>query len=451
MVDAPAARLAPAIPSSDARGGSRSAPLARSAWAAAAAFGSYFCIYGLRMPFKAATFAGVPSPAFGLSFKAILVSTQVLGYCLSKFLGIRLIAGLPPQRRGIALLVLAAVAELALVAFGLVPQPWNVPLMFVNGLSLGMAFGLILGFLEGRRQTEAMIAGLCCSFVIADGVTKGVGVWFLDRAVGQMWMPAVTGAVFLAPLVVCVWALTRIPPPDAADVVARSHRPPMSRPDRRGFLRRYWPGLSMLALGYLLVTILRSLRGDFATEIWQGLGVTVHPSTFALTETVVATVTLALFAGLVFVLDNRRAFMAGIALSVAGFTLGLLSLVGLRVGSVGPFAFVVLVGVGLYLPYFAVHTTLFERMLAMTRERANIAFLMYLVDAVGYLAYVGVVLGEGFLHGSTVLTLFIRAAWLVMAGGIAALAGAGLYFARHPALRRSASLGSEHATVASAI
>ena len=134
-----------------------------------------------------------------------------------------------------------------------------------------MAFGLILGFLEGRRQTEAMIAGLCCSFVIADGVTKGVGVWMLERGVTQMWMPAVTGALFLIPLALCVWALTRhMPQPDSHDVLARSHRPAMDRRDRHAFLRHYWPGLSLLAVGYVLVTILRSLRAISPSRSGRG-------------------------------------------------------------------------------------------------------------------------------------------------------------------------------------
>jgi hypothetical protein len=52
----------------------------------------------------------------------------------------------------------------------------------------------------------------------------------------------------------------------------------------------------------------------------------------------------------------------------------------------------VLLGLGLYLPYVALHTTLFERLLGMTRERGNIGFLMYVVDSVGYLGYVAVML-----------------------------------------------------------
>ena len=62
------------------------------------------------------------------------------------------------------------------------------------------------------------------------------------------------------------------------------------------------------------------------------------------------------------------------------------------------FAFMVLLGLGLYLPYVAVHTTVFERLIAMTRDQGNIGFLMYLADACGYLGYVGVMtfrLGSG--------------------------------------------------------
>ena len=53
----------------------------------------------------------------------------------------------------------------------------------------------------------------------------------------------------------------------------------------------------------------------------------------------------------------------------------------------------VLMGLGLYLPYVAIHTTVFERLIAMTRERGNLGFLMYLADAVGYLGYAVVMVG----------------------------------------------------------
>jgi hypothetical protein len=35
--------------------------------------------------------------------------------------------------------------------FALVPAPWNVITLFINGLPLGMIWGLVFGFMEGRR------------------------------------------------------------------------------------------------------------------------------------------------------------------------------------------------------------------------------------------------------------------------------------------------------------
>jgi len=59
-----------------------------------AAFGAYACMYGFRKPFTAASFTDVP---FGPGVKAWLVTAQVLGYTISKFVGIRMIAEMPPH------------------------------------------------------------------------------------------------------------------------------------------------------------------------------------------------------------------------------------------------------------------------------------------------------------------------------------------------------------------
>ena len=45
----------------------------------------------------------------------------------------------------------------------------------------------------------------------------------------------------------------------------------------------------------------------------------------------------------------------------------------------------VLTGPGLHLPHVLVHTTLFERLMAVTRDGGNLGFLMYLADSAGYL------------------------------------------------------------------
>jgi hypothetical protein len=60
-----------------------------SAWCVLAAFGTYFCMYAFRKPFTAAGFQD--TTVWGLDYKTVLVTAQVLGYTFSKFLGIKVV------------------------------------------------------------------------------------------------------------------------------------------------------------------------------------------------------------------------------------------------------------------------------------------------------------------------------------------------------------------------
>src|ERR1700744_5616145 len=102
----------------------------------------YACMYGFRKPFTAASFEHYT--LFGMHYKVVLVISQVIGYTLSKFLGIRLIAGLQPEKRMRYLLSLIAIAWIALLLFALVPAPYNFVFMFINGLPLGMVCGCVV-------------------------------------------------------------------------------------------------------------------------------------------------------------------------------------------------------------------------------------------------------------------------------------------------------------------
>jgi hypothetical protein len=406
--------------------------LALSAWCVAAAFGTYFCMYGFRKPFTAATFAGLSLG--GVGYKTVLVAAQVLGYTLSKFAGIKVTAEASPRRRVVLLLALLAVAEGALLLFGLTPAPFNFVWLFLNGLPLGMVFGLVLGFVEGRRHTEALAAGLCASFIIADGVTKSAGAYLLNFGVPESWMPFVAGLLFLPLLLFFVWMLTRVRAPSPQDVAARGERTPMTGAERRRFFRRYAAGLTLVVLVFLLITVLRSVRADFAPEIWAGLQGSVPPDVFTRSEVPVAVGVLLLNGSAVFIRDNRRAFFMGLSLAVGGALLIGAALVGLQAGVLSPFAFMVLHGVGLYLPYIAVHTTIFERLIALTRDRGNICYLMSLADAFGYLGYVVVLLARNLLAPKEhFLSFFLTLSWVIAGACLVLLVPCWRYFATHPA------------------
>ncbi len=194
-------------------------------WAVAAAFGAYFCMYAFRRPYTAAAFSGEYA---GIGFKTLLVTSQVIGYAISKFMGIRIVAATAWGDRVRRFLTLIALAEISLLLFAVLPRPLAAIGLFCNGLALGMVFGMVLGFLEGRRMTEALSAGLCASFILADGVTKSVGAWLLARGVTEAWMPFTAGLLFLAPVCVFAAMLGRIPRPTEADQRARSERIPMT-------------------------------------------------------------------------------------------------------------------------------------------------------------------------------------------------------------------------------
>jgi hypothetical protein len=384
-------------------------------WCVLAAFGAYACMYGFRKPFTAAGFGGAEA-------KAWLVTAQVLGYMLSKFIGIKIIAEMTSTGRARVFLGLIGTAHLMLLLFAIAPAPLDAACLFMNGLALGMVFGLVLGFVEGRCMTELFVAGLCASFIVADGVTKSVGSLLLERGVTERWMPFMAGLVFLLPLVVFVWMLKQIPPPTPTDEDARTRREPMNATERWSLLRRHGLGLLGIVVAYLLITIMRSLRADFAPEIWAGLGSTGQAAVFTQSELWVALVVVVANGALVLVRDNRRAFLTGLLLSIAGLLVGLASLWAYRAHSLPPFAFMVLLGAGMYVPYVAVHTTIFERLIALTRERANVGFLMYLADAIGYLGYVGVMLGRGlFPEKGAFLSFFLTAATALLSAALLAL------------------------------
>ena len=136
-------------------------------------FTVYTSMYGFRKPFTAASYDGIAF--WGISYKVVLVISQVLGYMSSKFYGIRFIAGMDPAKRAGFIVKLVLTAWTSLLLFGLVPAPYNFVFMFINGLPLGMIWGLVFGFVEGRRTTELMGAVLATSFIFASGLAKTVG------------------------------------------------------------------------------------------------------------------------------------------------------------------------------------------------------------------------------------------------------------------------------------
>jgi len=397
--------------------------------AGGAALLAYASMYAFRKPFAAASFQGLQW--LGMDYKVWLVVAQILGYMCSKFLGIGVIGGLRRERRAALLLLLIGSAWLALLGFALVPAPWNIPFLFLNGLPLGMVWGLVFSYLEGRRTTEAMGAILASSFIMASGVVKSVGKWLLLAGVDEFWMPFLTGLLFVPPLLFALRLLERVPEPDAADRSARSERTPMDRSERSAFVRRFLPGLALMIGCYVALTVVRDFRDNFEAELFADLGYGGSAGVFALIETPVALAVLALTAGLTWFRDNLRGLMALHALMFAGLAVAGLSTCAFRAGALPPLWWLALVGFGLYLAYVPFNCVFYERLIATFRVAGNVGFLMYLSDAFGYLGSVAVLLAKELSDLQLSWTQFFAQIVLVLsiAGGACLLASAA-YFHR---------------------
>ncbi len=359
-----------------------------SVMAAVSSFGAYTCMYAFRKAFAAGTFTG--QQYFHVDYKVWLVIAQIIGYTLSKFYGIKFISELKPGQRSKYILLLIGIAWLALLCFAIVPAPYNIIFLFINGFPLGLIWGLVFGYLEGRKSTEFMAAVLSISLIFASGFVKTVARTLMSSFhIGEYNMPFITGALFVVPLLLFVFLLELMPPPTAEDMRLRTKRLPMDAAERKSFLQRFLPGIILTLVIYVLLTIMRDVRDNFEVEIWASLGVKDN-SIYAKIDTIISVAVLVAMSLLILVRKNLRAFSIIHIMIIFGCVLIGIATVLFALGLIGPMVWMTLAGLGLYLGYVPYNAVFFERLLASFHYKGNVGFLIYVADSMGYLGSVSI-------------------------------------------------------------
>jgi Family of unknown function (DUF5690) len=425
----------------------RANPVLFTAFAGLAGFAAYFSMYAFRKPFSVAIFTAVPHWHFELDYKIALVLAQVAGYALSKLMGVKLIAEFAPAKRAGAILKLIFLSWVALILFAVVPAPWNVVAMFLNGLPLGMIWGLVFGFMEGRRTSEVLGAILCASFIVSSGAVKSVGKLLMDSwHVSPYWMPAVTGLIFFPVLAISVWGLSVLPPPSAADEAARVRRAPMDAAARASFLSRFGTGVALLVICYIMITAIRDFRDNFAAEIWTSLGFGQEASVYTASEVPVAILALTVLGVIIVVRDNVKALMVIHAVVIAGLLLLGASTLAFHAGFLSPLMWMILSGAGLYMAYVPFNAMLFDRLIAVSGTVGTAGFLIYVADASGYLGSCALLVWRNFgLLQLNWLQVFTAAAYATsILGTLFVALSAVFFYSKH----RRATMTSGEATAA---
>jgi len=398
-----------------------------SVMAAFAAFGTYTCMYAFRKAFSAGTYGG--HQYFHIDYKVWLVIAQVLGYTISKFYGIRFIAEVKPANRAKSILVLIGISWLALLGFALIPAPYNISMLFVNGFPLGMIWGLVFGYLEGRRSTEFMASVMSISLIFASGFVKTAGRTLIDGFhVNEYFMPFCTGALFVIPLLLFVFCMELMPPPTAKDKQLRAERVPMSAAERKAFLIRFLPGITLTVIIYVMLTMMRDIRDNFEVEIWAGLGIK-NNSIYTHIDTIISIVVLTAMSLLILVRKNLLAFSLIHVMIIGGCILAGVATVLFGLRLIGPVSWMTMAGLGLYMGYVPYNAIFFERMIASFNYKSNVGFVMYVADAMGYLGSISILLIKELVKPGISWDQFFNHGLLVLSflGGIGGLLSL-LYF-----------------------
>ena len=350
-------------------------------WAGGTALLSYSLVYALRKPYTAAAFAGYE--VFDIDYKVVVTIVQIIGYVISKFIGIKLISELKQKDRLKFILLSVVMAEASLLLFGWLPAPYNIIGMFLNGLSLGCMWGVIFSFLEGRRVTDILASLMGVSMVISSGTAKSLGLFVTNTlGVSDFWMPALIGAAALPLLGLAGIILNRLPQPDAEDIACRSKREPLDGKQRWALFRNFMPFLTLLFVANVVLVILRDIKEDFLVKI---VDVSQYSSwLFAQIDSVVTVIILVIFGLMVYVRNNLKALTILLSLIVVSMFCMIFLSFGYERLQLNTVTWLFAQSLCLYLAYLTFQTIFFDRFIACFQIRGNVGFFIALNDFLGY-------------------------------------------------------------------
>jgi hypothetical protein len=357
-------------------------------WAFVASFLAYASMYAFRKPFNAATYENLVF--LGVPLKGVLVISQIVGYMCSKFIGIKVISELKKHQRATLIIGLILLAHTSLLLFAVVPVELKFAMLFLNGIPLGMVWGVIFSFLEGRKLTELIATGIAVGAILSSGLVKSFAIYLMNNpyfSITEFWMPFATGLFFLPTLLLSVWMLYKIPDPNPEDIAQKNMRKPMVNRDRKELFLTYFPGIASLVLLYVGLTVFRDFRDNYAVEIMGHFNYT-GVSQFASMEMIIAGLVLITSSLTILFSNNKNGLDFCLLLFFLGFLLMTVSMVLFKYRIINPFQLMLMTGLGMSIGYVPYQIVVLERFIAAFKIEGNVGFLMYLSDSLGYLGSV---------------------------------------------------------------
>lgn len=353
----------------------------------------YTCAYAYRKPFTAGIYEG--ETLWGFDVKILYVLSEIIGYAISKFIGVKVLSSMKANHRIYYVIGLMSFSEITLLGFATLPVPFKIAAIFLSGLPLGMIWGVIFSYIEGRRISEILNVGLSVALIVSSGLVKTLGQFVINHFhISEYWMPVTTGALCFPFMLLCAYMLNQIPAPTNLDIKLRTKRAPMKKQERKIFLKQFFWGIFMLVVFYGALTVFRELRDSFAADLWKELHIE-GAMIFTQTEIPIAILVLILMFMIVFIRNNRLALNVIYVIAVMGSLIMILSTFLFINGYLSPVWWMILSGLGMYMGYIP-FTYLIERLIASLKVISTAVFLMYLADSFGYLGTTAVFITKNF-------------------------------------------------------
>jgi MFS family permease len=363
-------------------------------------------MYAFRKAFSVAQFDDMQF--FGIDYKILLITSQVIGYTVSKLIGIKVVSEITPKGRSKLILALITASGFALFLFAIVPAPYNILFLFLNGLPIGMIFGLVYSYLEGRKITDILVMGLTLTMIISSGFIKTISKYVLNSGITEFWMPFMVALLFVPLLILSVWMLEQLPLPGKDDQEQKTLRKPMNKNERKKFRKEFRWGLIFFIMAYLLLTVLRDFRDNFSAEIWKELGFGRSANIFTQTEIPIGISVVIVMAALRWIRNNMNAFRIVHLVAISGALFIGISTSLFELGLISSFWWVTMVGMGLYISYIPVNTIFFERLIASFKYVSTASFMITMADFYGYFGSVAILFYKNFGSGNISYFNFFR-------------------------------------------
>src|SRR5690606_4235201 len=139
------------------------------------------------------------------------------------------------------------------------------------------------------------------------------------------------------------------------------------------------------------------------------------PFLLIFSEVPVALTVLIIIASMIFIRNNKLAFYINLLVTLFSGIFLLIITVLLIMDHFDPVYWMILAGFTMYLPYIIFHTVYFERWIGYFKIKSNIAFLMYISDAVSYLGSTCIILFRNINNANTSWVDFFKISGLVTA------------------------------------